>query len=306
MQRKIGIILGFALLVEIVVAVVVVMAQPGGFSGLLAVGGGPERRQILAERTFPLDGQATRLKISSLGGDVKVIGDATANQARLNATKIVNGYDDTIFDKIKFEAVQENNEIRLEGKREPSFTNSARIDIELRVPPALVAALVTELGSADVTVSGLNNEQGTFDIRTGSGEVKASDIKAATFQVRTASGDVNFNNFSGGLNLETASGEIKLEGTNLLKSLRLQTASGEIDAKAELALTGNGSINTASGEVNFTLVGQQAPGFEINSGSGDIEVKRGLTVTRKEKRQVVTSGSPLVTIRTGSGDISIK
>lgn len=306
MQRKIGIILGFALLVEIVVAVVVVMAQPGGFSGLLAVGGGPERRQTLAERNFPLNGQATRLKISSLSGDVKVIGDATVSQVRLNATKIVNGYDDSVFDKIKFEAVQENNEIRLEGKREPSFTNNAKIDIEVRVPPALVAALVTELGSADVTINGLSNEQGTFDIRTGSGEVKASDIKAATFQVRTGSGEISFNNFSGGLNLETGSGEIKLEGANLLKSVRLQTSSGDINAKAELALSSNGSVNTASGEVNFTVVGQQTPGFEINTGSGDISVKGGLNVTRKEKRQLVTSGSPLVTIRTGSGDISIK
>ncbi len=225
------------------------------------------------------------------------------------------------------------------------FGFSDQVLIRVSAPPALLASLTTDTGSGDLSLTRIKNEKVNFNLKTGSGSIRVEGIQAANlilnsgsgdiratdynglFEARTGSGsvsadgiqgislvlstgsgDIRGSSLKGALNAKTGSGSIDIKGdTNLTNGLRLETGSGDIRMSAKLTVTSDGTITTGSGSVRLNLAGGAAPGFDISTNSGSIRVGLPNTnFTRQEKHAVRTGGSPVINVRTGSGDVEIK
>lgn len=346
MRRWVGPVLGILLVVEIIAAVGIVMAQPGGFGSLFAGGFGPERRQELPMRVLELNGQSANINLNSTAGRINIVGDASLKGIEVRATKIIRSNDDREFDKLKLEVTQNGTEIKIEVQQEirPMFGFSPSIEIRLAAPPEMLASLTGKVGSADVTLRDLQSSKGVVNFSTGSGDVTAENNQLAQMSFKTGSGDVISRNFKGELNLETGSGnvtasdtqgarlvlktgsgdirtrgfkgaleastgsgDIRFEGEVELSEVQVNTGSGDVEGTLRLPIGRNGSINTGSGNIDLRLSDGKAPGLNITTTSGDIKVEVPNTAfENKSKREVRTNGSAVITVRTGSGDVTIK
>jgi hypothetical protein len=312
-RRLVGPILFLFLVAEIAAASAIVMAQPGGFSALFDVGGfnfGPERRQDVAAQTLPLNGQAANITINSMGGQVEISGDPSLTAVRVEGTKIIHSFKDSDFDRISFNVVQDGNNIRIEAKqanRSFNFGFGEQMQIRVALPPALLTQLNTTVGSANITVKGLQNDKAVFILNTGSGNITASDLQTAHLTAKTGSGDIHLTGFLGSVDATTGSGDIDLNGQNRLNDLNLETGSGDVQLAALLNITNNSTIKTGSGDVELNLGASKAPGFDINTGSGSINFKLPNTqIVNQDKHALKTGGSPVINIKTGSGDVTVE
>lgn len=301
------------LAVEITVAVGIVMAQPGGFASLLSLGNvnfGPERRQDVPAQDLPLNGQAANITINSMGGLVEISGDPSLTSVKVEGTKIIHSFGDADFSRIAFSVVQDGANINVVAKNPNQSFNFGfgdQMNIRVTMPPTLLAQLNTTVGSADINVKGLQNDKATLVINTGSGDLNLSDLLAGKLAIKTGSGDIHLNNYTGSLDANTGSGGIDLNGTNRLNDLNFQTGSGDIKVAAALNNPNSANIKTGSGDVELRVSGNTALGFDINTGSGDIKFNlAGGQVVSKDKHNLKTNGSPVMTIRTGSGDITVE
>lgn len=169
------------------------------------------------------------------------------------------------------------------------------------------AQLLLNTGSGDIR-SNNNSNATSFEARTGSGSIQAETIQASRITLNTNSGDIRASNLNGTLNAHTGSGSIELQGNNVLtNNLSLETGSGDIRLNAQLNLSGDSSIKTGSGSVRLSLMnGSQALGYDINTGSGSIHPNLpNANFANNDKHNVKINGSPVITIRTGSGDVTI-
>jgi hypothetical protein len=312
-RRLIGPILFIFLIAEIAAATAIVMAQPGGFGNLVDVGGfnfGPERRQDVAPQTLPLNGQPANITINSMGGQVEITGDPSLTAVNVAGTKIIHSFKDSDFNRISFNVVQDGNNIRIEAKRPNqgfNFGFGEQMNIRVALPPALLSQLNTTVGSADIDLKGLQNEKVTLILNTGSGNITATDMQAARLTARTGSGDIRLTTFSGSLAANTGSGDIEINGQNRLNDVNFETGSGDIELAALLNTTNNGTIKTGSGNIRLNLDDSKAPGFDINTGSGSINFKLpNSQIISQDKHDLRTGGSPVLTIKTGSGDVTVE
>lgn len=313
MRRLIVPVFVILLFAEIAAAVGIVMAQPGGFASLAdfsAVSLGPERRQDVAPKSLPLNGQNANVTINSMNGQVIITGDPTLSEVMVQGTKIIHSGNDSDFDKINFTVAQEGSNIRIEASQANKAFNigfGEQMLIRVNLPPALVSEITTTVGSADIQVKGLQNHAANYTFNTGSGDLSANDLQANKLTIKTGSGDLNLTNITGNLDTSTNSGDINLNGQNRLGDLSFQVGSGDINIAASLNPTGTGLINTKSGDVQLKLTDSKALGFDISTGSGDIDFKlANVGPVTKEKHLLKTGGSPVISIRTGSGDVTVE
>ncbi len=331
MRRAIGPVLGLLLLLEIGVAIVIVLATPGGFGSLASFGFGPERRQEQPVQTFEINGQSANLVIGNGAGKVTIEGNPSATAITINATKIGYGFDDKVFAELPYQVTQNGNTININAEREvkPNIGISGRIEIRV-VAPANVAASV-KTGSSDVRVSGLENKQQDFNFETGSGSlvvnnlagnnlrlksgsgdirlisltstginaetssgsISLSDGQSGATRLHTGSGDIRLDRLSSGLDAETGSGSIQVQNSSVT-TLRLKTGSGDVRYSGDAKLTSDGQATTGSGsvELNFTNLGNSAPRFDVSTGSGSINFNvRGVNIERNEKHHLTTNNN---------------
>jgi hypothetical protein len=298
---------------ELTLAVTIVMAQPNGFGSLFPGGNinfGPERRLEIPAQSLPLNGQAATITINSMGGQVDITGDPSLTAVKVEATKIVHSFGDPDFNRVTFNVVQDGANINIVAKNtDPSFNFGFgdQVNIRLSVPPTLLAQLTTTVGSADINAKGLQNDKATLVFNTGSGDLDLSNLQVSKITAKTGNGDIMLSDYSGSLDANTGSGDITLNGTNRLGDVNFQTGSGDIKAIATLNNPTTANVKTGSGDVDLRLDNSTPLGFDINSGSGDITFNLpGSQVVSKDKHSLKTGGSPVMTIRTGSGDITVE
>lgn len=312
MQKSFVPIIVILLVAEVVVATGIVMAQPGGFSSLLPVGNigfGPEHRQDVPAQDLALNGQAANITINSMGGHVQISGDPTLTAVKVQATKIIRSFGDPDFSRIAFSVTQDGSNINIAAKslnQSVNFGISDQVNIMVVVPPALLATLNTTVGSADIDVKNLQNDKTNLVLNTGSGDLNLTDLLANKLAVKTGSGDVHLTSYTGALGANTGSGDIDLEGSNRLNDFTFQTTSGDVKVAATLNASNTASIKTGSGDVVLRFVGANAYGYDINSDSGDINFDLpGSQVVSRAEHALKTGGTRVMTIRTGSGDITV-
>jgi Putative adhesin len=197
------------------------------------------------------------------------------------------------------------------------------VDYEITVPTE--TAVRTHTGSGDQTVEGLKGrielESGSGDLRlsrltgemrfhTGSGNIRAEQLSGPIYG-RAGSGDLDFEETgTGDADIETGSGNIHLKG--LAGGLRASAGSGDITVAGNPLESWR--VHTGSGNVRLHLPSEAAFDVDLATNSGDATIDHPVTTTIQGKVQEghktvmgrVRGGGPLLSVRTGSGDVHVE
>lgn len=214
---------------------------------------------------------------------------------------------------------QEGNNIRVDYVN----THDISIDYEITVPAE--TTLRTRSGSGDQTIEGT---KGNIDLQSGSGDLRLARL-TGDIRLQTGSGNVRAHEISGPLRGGAGSGDLEIEETGP-GDIDLHTGSGNInvrgvqggfhaeagsgDITAEGKQTGPWEVRTGSGNVRVRVPSDSAFNADIATSSGTIDVSSPIEMTvqgrvgenRKNIQGKVHGGGPLLSVRTGSGDIHIQ
>jgi hypothetical protein len=214
---------------------------------------------------------------------------------------------------------QQGNSIRID------YVNAHDISVDYEITVPAETTIRTRSGSGDQIIEGT---RGNADLQSGSGDMKLSQI-TGEIHLQTGSGNVRAREIAGGVRGGAGSGDIEVEETGA-GDIDLHTGSGNITARAiqgafhaeagsgditgEGAQTGAWEIRTGSGNVHVRLPSDAAFDANLSTSSGTVDVAPAITMTvqgrvqemRKQIIGKVRGGGPLLTVRTGSGDIHIE
>jgi len=276
------------------------------------------------EKTFSVSGPVD-LDVQTRSGDI-IVRSGAAGSVSIRG-KIFVG-DHWLFGSRHADVsdIEQHPPLRQEGNSIHIDYVSARdisVDYEITVPAD--TTIRTRSGSGDQTVEGTH---GNADLQSGSGDMKLSRL-TGEIRLQTGSGDVRAREIAGPVRGGAGSGNIELEETGA-GDIDLHTGSGNITARgiqgafradagsgditAEGAQTGAWGIRTGSGNVHVRLPANAAFDADISTSSGTLDVDAPITMTvqgrvqesRKSIHGKVRGGGPLLTLRTGSGDIHIE
>ena len=222
--------------------------------------------------------------------------------------------------------IEQNPPIRQEGNSiHIDYLNVHDISVDYEITVPADTTVRTHSGSGDQNIEGT---RGNVEVQTGSGDVKLANLTGEV-RLQTGSGDVRAREIAGAIRGGAGSGDIEVEETGS-GDIELHTGSGNIDVRgiqgafhaeagsgdvtAEGTQSGAWEIRTGSGNVRLRLPGNAAFDADLSTSSGDIDVDSPIEMTvqgrvqevKKNIRGKVRGGGPLLSVRTGSGDIQIQ
>jgi hypothetical protein len=299
-----------------VVALVVLIASPAVFAS--------SSPQGTFDRTLQVSGPVD-LEVLTHSGDVTV--RAGGSGSVVIHGKIYVG-DRWLMGKRQgdVEEIEQHPPIRQEGNSiHIDYLNVHDISVDYEITVPADTTIRTHSGSGDQVIEGTH---GNVDVQTGSGDVRLTNLTGEV-RLQTGSGDVRGREISGPVRGGAGSGDIEIEETGS-GDLDLHTGSGNItvrgiqgafhgeagsgDITAEGTQSGAWEIHTGSGNVHVRLPGNAAFDADVSTSSGTIDVNSPIEMTvqgrvnemRKQIHGKVHGGGPLLTVRTGSGDIHIE
>jgi len=224
------------------------------------------------------------------------------------------------------DAIQQHPPLRQEGNSiHIDYVNAHDISVDYEITVPADTTLRTRSGSGDQTIEGIH---GNTDLQSGSGDMKLANL-TGEIRMQTGSGNVRAHEVAGAIRGGAGSGDIEVEETGL-GDIDLHTGSGNVtvrgiqggfraeagsgDITAEGTQTGGWEIRTGSGNVHVRLPANSAFDADISTSSGTVDVDSPIEMTvqgrvqesRKTIRGKVRGGGPVLSVRTGSGDIQIQ
>jgi hypothetical protein len=222
--------------------------------------------------------------------------------------------------------IQNNPPVRQDGNNvRIDYVNVRDISVDYEITVPEDTTIHSRSGSGDQIVEGT---RGNADLQSGSGDLKVSRL-TGELRLQAGSGNVVAHGISGPVRGNTGSGDVELEETGS-GDVDLHTGSGNIQARgvhgafraeagsgditAEGTQTGEWEIRTGSGNVHVRLPADAAFDADIATSSGTLDVDKPITTTiqgrvndsHKTIVGKVHGGGPLLSLRTGSGDIRIE
>ena len=276
------------------------------------------------EKTFQVSGPVD-LEVQTRSGDITVRSGASGSVTIRG--KIFVG-DHWLFGGRHADVsdIEQHPPLRQEGNSiHVDYVNARDISVDYEITVPADTALRTHSGSGDQIIEGTH---GNADLQSGSGNIKLARL-TGEIRLQTGSGDVRAREIAGPVRGGAGSGNIELEETGS-GDVDLHTGSGNITARgikgafradagsgditAEGTQTGSWGIRTGSGNVHVRLPADAAFDADISTSSGTLTVDAPITMTvqgrvqetRKSISGKVRGGGPLLTLRTGSGDIHIE
>ncbi len=276
------------------------------------------------EKTFQVGGPVD-LEVQTHSGDITIRAGASGTVSIRG--KIFVG-DHWLFGNRHTDVsdIEQHPPLRQEGNRIRVDYVTARdisVDYEITVPAD--TSIRTHSGSGDQTIEGT---RGNVDLQSGSGDLKLTRI-AGEIRLQTGSGDVRAREVSGPVRGGAGSGDIEVEESGS-GDVDMHTGSGNITVRgiqgafhadagsgnitAQGTQTGAWEIRTGSGNIRVGLPANASFDANISTSSGTLEVDDPITMTvqgRVQERHKsiagrVRGGGPLLTVKTGSGDIHIQ
>jgi hypothetical protein len=276
------------------------------------------------EKTFQVSGPVD-LEVLTRSGDITVrTGPSGSVFIR---GKIFVG-DHWLFGKRQADVgeIQQHPPLRQDGNSiHIDYVNVRDIAVDYEITVPAETALRTRSGSGNQTIEGIH---GNADLQTGSGDMRLASLTGA-IHLQTGSGNVRAHDISGSVRGGAGSGDIEVDERSS-GDIDLHTGSGNVtvrgiqgafradagsgDITAEGKQSGAWEIRTGSGNVHVRLPGNSAFDADISTSSGTIDVNSPIEMTvqgrvqesRKSIHGKVRGGGPLLSVRTGSGDIRIQ
>ena len=185
------------------------------------------------------------------------------------------------------------------GHLEPPLSRQVGMSYEVVVPANTRVRARTGSGALLV-----ERVAGPVDVGTGSGGTRVSDV-AGNVTVESTSGSIEVVAVGGDVALRTGSGSLLVERIDA--ALRARTGSGRI--RVESRPGGAWDLSAGSGVIRIDLPHDVAFEIDAQTRSGGVRSDHPVTVRGQMRRGRlqgdVRGGGPRVTLRTGSGDITI-
>jgi hypothetical protein len=272
---------------------------------------GSETHDQTVEKTFTVDGMP-RLRVQNVSGETAIrVGEP--GQVRVVARKRVKGGS---ADRAK--RLLENVEVRIEQRGNDIFVEPHlyeqertwldlfrgkrfRVDFEITVPRETAINAQTVSGDLDV-----NGTRGPAQVESVSGDVNIEDLQGP-MRIKSVSGDVQCTDYVGSVEGSSVSGDIDIRGR--VRAGELHAVSGDISIDLEPEAGGRESrLKTISGDVEVGLLTSSCV-CEFHTASGDLDCEvpaRIVREGRKDRTVIVGDGRSRLTVKTVSGDLTIK
>jgi DUF4097 and DUF4098 domain-containing protein YvlB len=241
-------------------------------------------KQISFDKNKAVKGEdISKIKVDVASADVKVIpGDDDEITVHFYGKGNKKG-----IDAMKLDVEQNGKDlsIRVKQKGIIFFTNmSAHLDIS--VPQKLYKQLDAKTASGNIKIENLQIDQ--LKAHAASGDISISDIFSKDINVNVSSGDIYAENVEGDIKTDTSSGDTYLLLNTIDHDIEMEAASGDI--KVEVRNEPN----------DFTL------DYAGSSGDGKVSLPMNYDVkTDDEIRGKAGSGKHMLKVRTSSGDFSL-
>jgi DUF4097 and DUF4098 domain-containing protein YvlB len=179
-----------------------------------------------------------------------------------------------------------------------AHSGSGNIDVN-----GVRSAVEVQTGSGDIRARDLGKG---LRAQTGSGNIRAESV-AAPFNGQTGSGDIEADlTGSGDVDIHTGSGTIRVHG--IKGGLRAKTGSGNIEADG--SVTGPWQLQSGSGNVRLAVGSGNGFNLDAHTSSGSLHSDLPITVqgslNKNQIKGAVNGGGPGVEVNTSSGDIDIR
>jgi len=223
------------------------------------------------DQNWPVDADV-RISVENIVGEIEIKGWDR------NEVQLTGELGDSV-DELEIDESRSYLQIAVINRDQRNIDETVLI---LRVPEgANIEAIAV---SADIEISGLDNDKLTAASVSGDVEVQA---KSQWVSLESVSGDVSFSGETPRIAAESVSGDVELSGlsgdveaTTVSGDMELQagemdsgkfeTVSGDIQISAELSANGRISAESMSGDVVITLPASQSGLFKAQSFSGRI------------------------------------
>ncbi len=267
--------------------------------------------QIVDER-WDIDANAT-ISIENIAGEIIVQG-WDRNEAHLT------GELGKSVEELEIDASSSSLQIEVVNRNERNIDST---ELKLMVPKG--ANVDISAVSADIGVSGLDNEKLTASSVSGDVEV---DVASLRVSIESVSGDVEFSGQAQRISAESVSGDLELSGisgdisatavsgdmelrTGFIDSAKLETVSGDIMVNGEISDNGRLRAESMSGDVVIILPSSQSGLFKAQSFSGRIYTDFGSVSHAKHGpgshlKHLEGSGGAEVRVESFSGNIKLK
>jgi len=223
------------------------------------------------DRNWDIDADAT-ISIENVAGSIEIQG-WDRNEAHLTGE-----LGDSV-DELEINATGSSLQISVVNRNQRNVDST---ELKLMMPKG--ATIDASSVSADIEISGLDNEKLGANSVSGDVDVKASSRRVS---IETVSGDLEFSGDTSRISAETVSGDMDLSGISgeieattvsgdmelkagLVDSIKLETVSGDVTTVAEVSGNGKLSAESMSGDVTIILPASQNGLFRAQSFSGRI------------------------------------
>jgi hypothetical protein len=276
------------------------------------------------DRTLSVTGPVD-LEVLSHSGDITVrsggAGVVTIHgKIHVGARWLTGSHDSEVHELQRNPPIRQNgNSVRIE------YVDFHDISVDYDITVPAETALRTHTGSGDQTLEGL---RGRIELESGSGDLRLSRL-TGEMRFHTGSGDVRTEQLSGPIYGRAGSGDLEIEETGN-GDADVETGSGNIHIKGlsgglrasagsgDITVAGNPKeswrVHTGSGNVRLNVPSEAAFDVDLSTNSGDATVDHPVTTTVQGRVQEghksvvgkVRGGGPLLTVRTGSGDVHVE
>jgi len=223
------------------------------------------------DQSWPVDPDV-RISVENVAGEIEIKGWDR------NEVQLTGRLGDSV-DELEVDESSSHLQITVVNHDERNIDETVLV---LKVPEgANIEAIAI---SADIEISGMDNEKVTGASVSGDVDVKA---KSQWVSLESVSGDVGFSGQTQRISAESVSGDIELSGLSgvveattvsgdmelevgVMDSGKFETVSGDIQVSAELSASGRLSAESMSGDVIISLPASQSGLFKAQSFSGRI------------------------------------
>jgi DUF4097 and DUF4098 domain-containing protein YvlB len=291
---------------------------------------GPEYTEPFS-RTVRL-GRTGSFDLSNISGDVTITGGG-GDEVKIDARKRVRqGNEADARALLQAMTIQVSEraglvEVRTELPRRRDW--SGGVDYTIALPSGANVAVRTVNGdlritnvrgelraetvNGDVTANGLGRVR---SLKTVSGDVQIADAQGDDIALQTVSGDVTARAIKGrSIELEAVSGDLRFTDVEL-ERVNLRTVSGDIEYSGRLVRSGRYDLQSHSGDIRLTPLGNTGFDLDANTFSGDIRSEFQLGGTQvtdvaarpgrnRTMRGTFGDASAIVIAHTFNGDILV-
>jgi DUF4097 and DUF4098 domain-containing protein YvlB len=264
------------------------------------------------DKSWDLDADAT-ISIENVAGNIEIRG-WDRNEAQLTGE-----LGDSV-DELEINATSSSLQISVVNRNQRNVDST---ELKLMMPKG--ATIDASAVSADIDISGLDNEKLSANSVSGDVGVKAASRRVSLETVsgdlefggdtsrisaETVSGDMNLTGIAGEIEATTVSGDMELQA-GLVDSVKLETVSGDVTAAARVSGNGKLSAESMSGDVTILLPASQDGLFRAQSFSGRISTDFGSVEQARHGpgshlKYLAGSNGAEVRVESFSGNIRLK